>query len=420
MLGEIEVSARLAITGARLWDSLMQMAEIGASPAGGCNRQALTDLDKQARDLLVRWAQEAGCIVSVDAIGNVFARRVGLDPALPPVVSGSHLDTQATGGKFDGVYGVLAALEVVRSLNEAGVTTRHPIEIAVWTNEEGCRFAPAMLGSGVVSGIYDLDFALSRQDREGAVLGEELDRIGYRGAMPAAPRPLKAFYEAHIEQGPILEAEGKQIGVVEGIQGAYWFDVTLTGASAHAGPTPMTMRRDPWRAAAPIVSAALALADANAPWGRATIGDIKAHPGARNTVPGELVFTIDIRHPDAATLEAMVAELRATIAEAAEAARVGHRIEQVWHMPATRFNAELVGHVSNAAEALGLSAMRIVSGAGHDALHTAQFAPTAMIFVPCVDGVSHNEAEDAAPADLEAGANVLLHAMVASAERVSA
>ena len=410
---------KVAVNGTRLWDSLMAMAAIGATPEGGCNRQALTDLDKQARDLLVQWAQEASCTISVDAIGNIFARRSGLDPALPPVVSGSHLDTQATRGKFDGVYGVLAALEVVRTLNEAGVTTRHPIEIAVWTNEEGCRFAPAMLGSGVVSGIYDIDFALSRQDLDGAVLGEELDRIGYRGTIPAAPRALKAFYELHIEQGPILEAEGRQIGIVEGIQGAYWFDVTLTGASAHAGPTPMGMRRDPWRAAAPIISAALALADANAPWGRATIGDIKAYPGARNTVPGELMFTIDIRHPDAATLESMVSQLRTIIAQEAERARVAHRIDQVWHMAATSFDAELVSHVATATEQLDLSAMRIVSGAGHDSLHTAQFAPTAMIFVPCAGGVSHNEAEDAAPADLEAGANVLLLAILASAGGIS-
>lgn len=408
------------VNGARLWASVMDMAQIGASPKGGSNRQALTDLDKQGRDLLVGWAQEAGCTIAVDAIGNIFARRAGLDNTLPPVVSGSHLDTQATGGKFDGVYGVLAALEVVRSLNEAGIQTQHPIEIAVWTNEEGCRFAPAMLGSGVVSGIYDLDFALSRQDRDGTVLGAELERIGYAGTMPAAPRPVKAFYEAHIEQGPILEAEGKQIGIVEGIQGAYWFDVTLTGASAHAGPTPMAMRRDPWAAAAPIISAALAIANAHAPWGRATIGDIKAHPGARNTVPGELVFTIDIRHPDAATLEAMVSELRNTIAQAATAARVEQRVEQVWHMPATRFDSQLVSHVATAAQDLGLSAMRIVSGAGHDSLHTAQFAPTAMIFVPCAGGVSHNEAEDATPEDLEAGANVLLHAMLASAETIAA
>jgi N-carbamoyl-L-amino-acid hydrolase len=325
------------VDGERLWASLMEMALIGASPKGGCNRQALTDLDREGRNLLVRWAQEAGCTIRVDAIGNIFARRAGLDPALPPVISGSHLDTQATGGKFDGVYGVLAALEVVRSLNDAQISTQHPIEIAVWTNEEGCRFAPAMLGSGVVSGIYTLDFALSRQDRDGAVLGEELERIGYRGTMPAAPRAVKAFYEAHIEQGPVLEAEGRQIGIVEGIQGAYWFDVTLIGASAHAGPTPMTMRRDPWRAAAPIIAKALAIADAHAPWGRATVGDMKAYPGARNTVPGELVFPVDIRHPDAATLEAMVAQLREAIERECERAGVAYRMEQVWHMPSHAF-----------------------------------------------------------------------------------
>lgn len=411
--------ANMRINGDRLWSSLMEMAQIGATEAGGCNRQALTDLDREGRDLFVRWARAAGCTIAVDQVGNIFARREGSDPAAAPVLSGSHLDTQATGGKFDGVYGVLAALEVVRTLDEAGIVTRHPIEIAVWTNEEGCRFAPAMLGSGVVSGIYDLDFAWSREDKDGRRLGEELDRIGYRGTMPAARRPLAAAYEAHIEQGPILDSAGGTIGVVQGIQGAYWFDLELEGASAHAGPTPMDMRRDPWRAAAPVVSEALALPDRYGPWARVTIGDVAARPGARNTVPAVLTLTIDIRHPEPDVLEAMVADLRALIERHASAARIEARLSQVWHMPPTAFDATLVQHVSDAAALLGYDHRPMISGAGHDSLHTAQFAPTAMIFVPCLDGVSHNEIESATAADLAAGANVLLHAMLASAEIVA-
>lgn len=412
------VDAMLRVDGGRLDASLMAMAEIGKTDLGGCNRQALTDLDREGRNLFVRWATEAGCTITVDQVGNIFARREGCDPDALPVMSGSHLDTQATGGKFDGVYGVLAALEVVRSLNDANIQTAHPIEIAVWTNEEGCRFAPAMLGSGVVSGTYDLDFAYSRRDKDGLSFREELERIGYLGAQPARRRALAAFYEAHIEQGPILERNGSTIGVVQGIQGAYWFDLTLTGASAHAGPTPMDMRRDPWRAAAPIIADALKLADDRSPWGRATIGDVRADPGARNTVPAALTLTIDIRHPDKETLEAMVSDLRELISSHSAKANVAVSLEQVWYMPPTAFDASIVSHVETAAHALGYRSESIVSGAGHDSLHVAQFAPTAMIFVPCENGISHNEIEAASSADLTAGANVLLHAVLASAKEV--
>ena len=401
----------LRIDGGRLWQSLMDMAQIGATPLGGCNRQALTDLDKQGRDLFVGWAREAGCTIAVDAVGNIFARRPGTDDSLEPVLMGSHLDTQATGGKFDGVYGVLAGLEVVRTLNDLEIDTPRPIEVAVWTNEEGCRFAPAMLGSGVVSGVYSLEQAYAATDKDGHTLGAELERIGYKGTLPAAPRPYAAMIEAHIEQGPILEAEDITIGAVTGIQGAYWFDLTITGQSAHAGPTPMAMRRDPWRAASPIVADLLALADAHAPWGRTTIGDITASPGARNTVPESLTLTIDIRHPDGAVLSEMVEKMRTIIAQHCAAARVDHSLSQVWYMPPTTFAEPLVDAVEKAAADLGLSHMRIVSGAGHDSLHTAQFAPTAMIFVPCARGLSHNELEDASPAHIEAGANVLLGAV---------
>ena len=408
----------LRIDGSRLWSSLMEMAKIGATPQGGCNRQALTDLDRQGRDLFVRWATEIGCTIEVDEIGNIFARRAGADPSASPVLAGSHLDTQATGGKFDGVYGVLAGLEVLRTLEQHAIVTRCPVEVAVWTNEEGCRFAPAMLGSGVVSGTYDLAFAYSRTDKEGLSLGDELRRIGYLGSRAAKPRRYQAMFEAHIEQGPILEHSGDTIGVVTGIQGAYWFDVALTGTSAHAGPTPMEMRRDPWRAATRIIDGALALADAQTPWARATIGDVSASPGSRNTVPGHLTFTVDLRHPDSDVLESMVARFRQLVDASAAAANVDAEIRTVWHMPPTSFDTGLIGHIEDAARALGYPARRIVSGAGHDSLHTAQFAPTAMIFVPCAGGLSHNEAEAAAQSDLEAGANVLLHAMIAADQHI--
>ncbi len=406
----------LRIQGGRLWTSLMDMAKIGATPLGGCNRQALTDLDKQGRDLFVDWAKAAGCAIQIDEMGNIFARKEGTDPAADPVLMGSHLDTQATGGKFDGVYGVLAGLEVLRTLNDCGHRTVRPLEVAVWTNEEGCRFAPAMLGSGVMSGTYSLEEAYASTDKDGIRLEDELDRIGYKGALEAKVRPYAAMVEAHIEQGPILEAEDIVIGAVTGIQGAFWFDLIITGQSAHAGPTPMEMRRDPWRAAIPILRDILALADANAPWGRATIGDVSASPGARNTVPESLTLTIDIRHPDRDVLAGMVEEMRQIIDAGCAAADVRGDLSQVWHMPPTNFAPHLVDAIEDAARSLGFRNMRIVSGAGHDSLHTAQFAPTAMIFVPCAKGLSHNELEAASMEHLAAGADVLLKAVLQVAD----
>jgi len=397
----------------------MAMAEIGATARGGCNRQALTDEDKAGRDLFIAWGRAAGCEVSIDEVGNIFLRLAGRNPEAAPVLIGSHLDTQATGGRFDGVYGVLAGLEVVRTLADHGIALERTLEVASWTNEEGCRFAPAMLGSGVVAGTYDLAYAYARTDKAGRTFGGELERIGYRGSALAAPRPFRAMFEAHIEQGPILEQTATTIGVVTGIQGAYWFDVTLTGISCHAGPTPMESRRDPWRAATPIIEGAFAIAAAQAPWGRATVGDLKASPGSRNTVPERLVISVDLRHPDRDTLEAMVTAFRDLAAAAAARHGIGLEIVEVWHMPPTRFDPELVSIVDRAASELGLSHAEIVSGAGHDSLHTAQFAPTAMIFVPCTGGLSHNEAEEASAVDLAAGANVLLQAVCAVADERS-
>ncbi len=407
--------ADLRVQGERLWKSLMTMAEIGATPKGGCNRQALTDEDRAGREQFAAWAREAGCAVAADEVGNLVAARAGTDPAAAPVLIGSHLDTQPTGGRFDGVYGVMAGLEVIRTLNEHRISTARPLEVVSWTNEEGCRFTPAMLGSGVVAGVYGLDYAYGRLDKAGKRFGDELARIGFKGSAPARRRPLHAAFEAHIEQGPILEASGRQIGIVTGIQGAYWLDVILTGIASHAGPTPMEMRRDPWRAACPIIQCAFEIARARAPWGRATIGDLRASPGVRNTVPERLTISVDLRHPDRATLEGMIADFRAQVATISASHDIGSSVEQIWYMPPTEFDAGLVELVARAAERLGYSAQRMVSGAGHDSLHTAQFAPTAMIFVPCGGGLSHNEAESATPQDLEAGANVLLQAVVAAA-----
>jgi beta-ureidopropionase / N-carbamoyl-L-amino-acid hydrolase len=405
-LPDIRVNAQ------RLWATLERLAEVGGTPRGGCNRQALTDADREGRDLFVAWARDAGCVVEIDEIGNIFARRAGAEPQAAPVLMGSHLDTQPTGGRFDGVFGVMAGLEVVRSLNDHHIATRRPLEVASWTNEEGCRFVPAMLGSGVVAGIHDLQYAYDRTDKTGAKLGDELARIGYKGARPARHRPYRAMFEVHIEQGPILEASQTTIGVVTGIQGAYWLDVHLRGIAAHAGPTPMEMRRDPWRVACPLIEKAYALAAAHAPWGRATIGDLKVVPGSRNTVPELLTVSVDLRHPQQQVLDEMLQQFRAAAADLGVSHGIGVSIEQVWHMPPTAFDPGLIGLIDDSAAALGYRRCQIVSGAGHDSLHTARFAPTAMIFVPCAGGLSHNEEERASPEDLAAGANVLLQAAV--------
>ena len=394
----------------------MVMAEIGATERGGCNRQALTDEDKLGRDLFANWCREAGCTVSVDEMGNMFARRPGSNTDAPPVITGSHLDTQPTGGKFDGVYGVLAGLEVLRTLEEAGIETDAPLEVVVWTNEEGARFAPAMVGSGVWASEMQRDEVYAIEDKAGKRFGEELERIGYRGALPAKPRPIRAAFEAHIEQGPILEAEALQIGILTGVQGARWYDLIIEGQPVHAGPTPMEGRRDPFRGVLPILEYCYKLAEKYAPWGRATFGDIKAEPGSRNTVPERLIVNVDLRHPDPAVLDEMDRLFRTFVTKACEAKKLQGLVEELWHMPVTEFDPNCVDAVRRATAELGYSSMEMVSGAGHDALYVAKVAPTSMIFVPCKDGVSHNEAEDVKSEDLEAGCNVLLHAMLRMAK----
>ena len=410
------MTKHIRINGQRLWDSLMVMAEIGATERGGCNRQALTDEDKLGRDLFANWCREAGCTVSVDEMGNMFARRPGRNTDAPPVITGSHLDTQPTGGKFDGVYGVLAGLEVLRTLEEAGIETDAPLEVVVWTNEEGARFAPAMVGSGVWASEMQRDEVYAIEDKAGKRFGEELERIGYRGDLPAKPRPIRAAFEAHIEQGPILEAEALQIGILTGVQGARWYDLIIEGQPVHAGPTPMEGRRDPFRGVLPILEYCYELAEKYAPWGRATFGDIKAEPGSRNTVPERLIVNVDLRHPDPAVLDEMDRLFRTFVAKACEAKKLQGRVEELWHMPVTEFDPNCVDAVRRATAELGYSSMEMVSGAGHDALYVAKVAPTSMIFVPCKNGVSHNEAEDVKSEDLEAGCNVLLHAMLKMAK----
>jgi N-carbamoyl-L-amino-acid hydrolase len=404
----------LTIDSQRLWDSLMTMAEIGATQKGGVCRLALTDLDKQSRDLFIEWCESAGCRVSVDAMGNIFARRPGRNDDLPPVVTGSHLDSQPTGGKFDGAYGVLAGLEVIRSLNDASVETDAPVEVAVWTNEEGSRFAPAMMGSGVFAGLFELDDIHATTDVDGVALGEELTRIGYKGE-GCGDRPVGAYFEAHIEQGPILEAEEKTIGVVTGAQGQRWYEVTLTGMEAHAGPTPMARRRDALLGASRLVDAVNRLGHEFQPDACATVGMMQVRPNSRNVIPGEVFLTIDLRHPIDDRLSAMDAALREQAAAIAEEAKLDMAFEQILHFEATPFDPDCVDAVRNGADRFGYAHRDIVSGAGHDAVYVAKVAPIGMIFVPCEDGISHNEIENATAEDLAAGCQVLLHAMLEKA-----
>jgi N-carbamoyl-L-amino-acid hydrolase len=405
----------IAIDAERLWASLMELARIGATDKGGVRRLALTALDGQARDLFARWCREAGCTLAIDAIGNVFARRAGTDDRLPPIVTGSHLDTQPSGGRFDGNYGVMAGLEVLRTLNQHGVRTRAPVEVAVWTNEEGSRFTPVMMGSGAFVAAFTLDGALQQRDLDGVSVAQALQAIGYAGPEPVGGRALGAYFEAHIEQGPVLEDTGTVLGVVTGALGLRWYDVVVTGQDAHAGPTPMRLRRDAMLAAARMAAEVNALALRYQPDGRGTVGFMQVEPNSRNVVPGEVRFSVDLRHAEDAQLERMEAELRAACARLAAEARCAVAIERVASYAACRFDAGCVAGVREAAAALGLSHMDIVSGAGHDAVYLARVCPTAMIFVPCEGGISHNEIENAKPEDLAAGCNVLLQVILARA-----
>lgn len=403
----------LRINADRLWDSLMELARIGGTPKGGVCRLTLTEADRQGRDTFIGWARDAGLAVRVDGIGNIFARREGADTAAAPVVIGSHLDSQPSGGKFDGAYGVMAGLEVVRTLNDAGVTTRVPLEVAAWTNEEGSRFVPTMMGSGVFTGVYALDYALGQKDGDGVSVKTALEAIGYAGE--AKPHAVGAYFEAHIEQGPVLEATGTTIGVVGGALGQRWFDVVITGQDSHAGPTPMETRRDALLAASRLVLEVNRIATTSPDYARGTVGSMQVKPNSRNVVPGEVRMTVDLRNARDATLSAMVGELRRCAGAIAAECGVAIDLREVVYFAPSEFAPELVASVRSAAGALGYSHRDIVSGAAHDAVYLSRVAPTAMVFVPCEGGISHNEIENAKPEDIAAGCNVLLQAVLAHA-----
>ena len=410
--------AEIKINGERLWASLMEMAKIGATPKGGVCRLTLTDLDRQSRDLFVQWCKDAGCTVKVDQMGNIFARRPGRNNSLAPVGTGSHLDSQPTGGRFDGVYGVLAGLEVIRTLNDLGIETERPVEASVWTNEEGSRFAPAMVGSGVYAGVFSLDYGHSRTDQQGKTIGEELARIGYLGAEPMGNRPVHAFFETHIEQGPILEHEGQTIGVVTDAQGQRWYELVLIGQDSHAGPTPMGVRRDALLGAARVVQLVNEIGLRHAPLAVSTVGMLNVFPNSRNVIPGKTFLTVDFRCPVNDELTKMDAELKGGVAKIAAASRLEHDLKQIFQYDCVHFDESCVEMVRSGAKRLGYSTREIVSGAGHDACYMSTVTPTAMIFVPCVGGISHNEIEDAKPEWIEAGGNVLFQAMLAKANEL--
>lgn len=408
----------LRINGDRLWDSLMDMAKIGPGIAGGNNRQTLTDSDKEGRELFQKWCDAAGLTMGVDKVGTMFARREGTDPDALPVYVGSHLDTQPTGGKYDGVLGVLAGLEVVRSLNDLGIKTKHPIVVTNWTNEEGARFAPAMLASGVFAGVHTLDYAYGRKDMDGKTFGDELKRIGWVGDEEVGARKMHAYFEYHIEQGPILEAQDKQIGVVTHGQGLWWLEFTLTGKEAHTGSTPMNMRVNAGLAMARIFELVQKVAMDNQPGCVGGVGQVKFAPNSRNVLPGTVIFTVDIRSPDQKKLDGMRASIEKGAETICKELGVGYAVEAVGHFDPVTFDPVLVGRVRKAAEDMGYSHMDIISGAGHDACWMQKVTPSVMVMCPCVDGLSHNEAEEISKEWAAAGADVLLRAVVETAEIV--
>jgi N-carbamoyl-L-amino-acid hydrolase len=412
------LTGNMRINGDRLWDALMEMARIGPGVRGGNNRQTLTDEDGAGRKLFQKWCEDAGMTMGVDQMGNMFFRREGTDPDALPVYVGSHLDTQPTGGKYDGVLGVLGGLEIVRTLNDLNIRTRHPIVVTNWTNEEGTRFAPAMLASGVFAGMHEQDWAYDRVDAEGKRFGDELERIGWRGDEEVGARKMHAFFELHIEQGPILEAEDKDIGVVTHGQGLWWLQVTLTGKESHTGSTPMPMRKNAGLGMARITELVHEIAMSHQPEAVGAIGHCDFYPNSRNVIPGKVVFTIDFRSPHLDVLDGMKARLEAEGPRIARELGLGFEVEEAGHFDPVAFDEDCIAAVRNAAERLGYSHRNLVSGAGHDACWINRVAPTAMVMCPCVDGLSHNEDEDISPEWARAGADVLFHAVVETAEIV--
>ena len=410
--------ADIPVDEGRLWRSLMDMGRVGALPHGGCCRTALSSEDKAGRDLFVRWCREAGCEVSFDRVGNIYARRRGRDASRAAVGTGSHLDTQPHGGKFDGIYGVLAGLEVVRALNDARVETAAPIDVVVWTNEEGVRFSPPLAGSSAFAGVTDIEAIHAAVTLDGTTVRQDLETTGYLGQERPGTRQFDCFVEAHIEQGPILEAEKRTIGVVTRIQGLRWLKVTVTGMDGHAGTTPMNRRRDALQGAAEMVLEINRLAREQDNWARLTNGRFEVEPNSGATIPGRVVFICDLRHPDAATLQALDERMQQAMRRIASARGLAVEIERVMDKPPVQFDAAVIDTIREAARRLGYASLDMLSGAGHDAMNVARVAPTGMIFVPCKDGISHNEAESAEPAHLAAGARTLLQTLLTRARRV--
>ena len=408
----------LKIDGQRLWDSLMDMAQIGPGVAGGNNRQTLTDEDGAGRALFQKWCEAAGCTMGLDQMGNMFARREGTDPDALPVYVGSHLDTQPTGGKYDGVLGVLAGLEIIRTLNDMDIHTKHPIVAVNFTNEEGTRFAPAMLASGVFAGVHDQDWAYGRTDAKGLTFGDELQRIGWRGEEQVGARKMHAFFELHIEQGPILEAEGKQVGICTHGQGLSWTQITITGKASHTGSTPMPMRKNAGLGMARVLQLVDEIAWGHKPHAVAAAGHIDVYPNSRNVIPGKVVFTVDMRSPDLTTIETMERQLHDGAQKICDDIGLDVEFEKVGGFDPVAFDPGCVDAARRAAERLGLSHMDLISGAGHDACWINRVAPTVLAMCPCVDGLSHNEAEEISPEWAAAGCNVLFHAVVETAELV--
>ena len=412
------IASNFKINGDRLWETIMEMARIGPGIAGGNNRQTLTDEDAKGRALFQKWCDEANLSMGIDKMGTMFARREGTDPDALPVYVGSHLDTQPTGGKYDGILGVLGGLELIRSLDDMNIKTKHPIVLVNWTNEEGTRFAPPMMASGVFAGVHTLDWAYAKEDSDGKKFGDELKRIGWIGDEEVGSRKMKAFFELHIEQGPILESEGKDIGVVSRGQGLNWLQVTLTGRESHTGSTPMPMRRNAGLGMAKITSLVHEIAMSHQPDAVGAVGHCDVYPNSRNIIPGKVVFTIDFRSPSFDTQDDMERRLHEGAKEICNNLDLELEIEKVGHFDPVTFDEGCVSTIRRAAERLGYSHRDIISGAGHDACWINKVAPTAMVMCPCVDGLSHNEAEDISQDWAVAGSNVLFHAVLETAEIV--
>ena len=410
------LNSNLRINGDRLWDSLMEMAKIGPGIAGGNNRQTLTDEDAEGRTLFQKWCEDAGCTMGLDQMGNMFATRPGLDPEALPVYVGSHLDTQPTGGKYDGILGVLGGLEIIKTLNDLNIKTKHPIVVTNWTNEEGTRYAPPMLASGVFGGVHTQEWAYDRVDADGKRFGDELVRIGWRGDEKVGERKMHAFFELHIEQGPILEAENKDIGVVTHGQGLSWTEITIIGKDSHTGSTPMHMRKNAGLAMARILENVDEIALSHAPHAVGAAGHIDVYPNSRNVIPGKVVFTVDLRSPELAVIDDMEQRLRSGAKRICDDMGLEVSFEKVGGFDPVTFDEKCVSSIRNAAERMGYSHMNIISGAGHDACWINGVAPSAMVMCPCVDGLSHNEAEDISKEWAVAGADVLMHAVIETAE----